>query len=71
MAKQLSYQKTTTESVTAKGVLNDDATTITYLNEDKEEVTIQVQTLLEKFASMAVSLSIKTQTDEELEIEEE
>ena len=71
MAKQLSYKKTTTESVTAKGVLNDDATTITYLNEDKEEVTIPVQTLLEKFASMAVSLSIKTQTDEELEIEEE
>ena len=71
MAKQLSYKKTTTESVTAKGVLNNDATTITYLNEDKEEVTIPVQTLLEKFASMAVSLSIKTQTDEELEIEEE
>ena len=71
MAKQLSYKKTTTESVTAKGVLNDDATTITYLNEDKEEVTIPVQTLLEKFASLAVSLSIKSQTDEELEIEEE
>ena len=71
MAKQLSYKKTTTESVTAKGVLNEDATTITYLNEDKEEVTIPVQALLEKFASQAVSLSIKTQTDEELEIEEE
>ena len=71
MAKQLSYKKTTTESVTAKGVLNDDSTTITYLNEDKEEVTIPVQALLEKFASQAVSLSIKTQTDEELEIEEE
>ena len=71
MAKQLSYKKTTTESVTAKGILNDDATTITYLNEDKEEVTIPVQALLEKFASQAVSLSIKTQTDEELEIEEE
>ena len=71
MAKQLSYKKTTTESVTAKGVLNDDATTITYLNEDKDEVTIPVQALLEKFASQAVSLSIKTQTDEELEIDEE
>ena len=71
MAKQLSYKKTTTESVTVKGVLSDDATTITYLNEDKDEVTIPVQTLLDKFASMVVSLSIKTQTDEELEIEEE
>ena len=71
MAKQLSYKKTTTESVTAKGILNDDATTITYLNEDKDEVTIPVQALLEKFASQTVSLSIKTQTDEELEIDEE
>ena len=71
MAKQLSYKKTTTESVTAKGILNDDATTITYLNEDKEEVTIPVQALLDKFAFQAVSLSIKTQTDEELEIDEE
>ena len=71
MAKQLSYKKTTTEHVAAKGTFNEDATTITYLNEDKEEVTIPVQTLLEKFASQAVSLSIKTQTDEELEIEEE
>lgn len=70
MAKQLSYKKTTTESITVKGIFNEDATTITYLNEDKEEVTVAVKTLLEKFASQTVSLSIKTQTDEELEIEE-
>ena len=71
MAKQLSYKKTTTEAVTAKGVFNEDATTITYLNEDKDEVTVPVKALLEKFASQAVSLSIKTQTDEELELVEE
>ena len=71
MAKQLSYKKTTSETITVKGILSDDATTITYLNEDKDEVTIPVQTLLDKFASLGVSLSIKTQTDEELEIEEE
>ena len=71
MAKQLSYKKTTTEAITVKGVFNDEATTITYLNEDKEEVTVPVHTLLEKFASQAVSLTIKTQTDEELELDEE
>ena len=37
MAKQLSYKKTTSETITVKGVLSDDATTITYLNEDKDE----------------------------------
>lgn len=71
MAKQLSYKKTTTEAITVKGILNDTASTITYLNDDKEEVTISVQTLLDKFASVGVSLSIKAQTDEELEIDEE
>ena len=71
MAKQLSYKKKTTEAITVKGAFNDDATTITYLNEDKDEVTVPVKALLEKFASQAVSLSIKTQTDEELELVEE
>ena len=71
MAKQLSYKKTTTETITIKGVMNSEATTITYLNEDKEEVTIAIQTLLDKFASQGVSLSIKTQTDEELDLDEE
>lgn len=71
MAKQLSYKKTTTETITVKGVMNSEATTITYLNEDKEEVTISIQTLLDKFASQGVSLSIKTQTDEELDLDEE
>lgn len=70
MAKQLSYKKTTTETISVKGVLNDSASAITYMNEDKEEVTIPVQKLLDKFASMGVSISIKTQTDEELEIKE-
>ena len=71
MAKPLSYKKTTTEAITVKGILNDPASTISYLNDEKEEVTISVQTLLDKFASVGVSLSIKAQTDEELEIDEE
>ena len=71
MAKQLSYKKTTTETITIKGVMNSEATEITYLNEDKEECTVTVQTLLDKFASQGVSLTIKTQTDEELELDEE
>lgn len=71
MAKQLSYKRQTVEAVSAKGIFNEDATTITYLNEDKEEVTIPVKALLEKFASQAVALSIKTQTDEELELDSE
>ena len=71
MAKQLTYKKTTTESISVKGIFNEDATVITYLDEDKNECTISIQTLLEKFCSQGVSLSIKTQIDEDLDLDEE
>lgn len=69
MAKNLTYKKTTTEKVTIKGVLSDDATTITYV-EDKEEKTATIQDYLNKFASMAVEFSIGCKSDEDL-IDEE
>ena len=71
MAKQLSYKRQVTEQISIKGIMNAEATEITYLNEDKEEVVVSVQTLLDKFASQGVSLTIKTQTDEELELDNE
>lgn len=71
MAKQLSYKRQVVEQITIKGIMNDEANTITYLNEDKEECTVFVQTLLDKFASQGVSLTIKTQTDEDLKLDEE
>lgn len=71
MAKQLNYKKTITEAITVKGILNDNATTITYLDEDKDEVTIEVQSLLDKFASQGVAMSIKMQSDEELDLDSE
>lgn len=70
MAKQLSYKKTVAETISAKGVLNDYATTITIV-EDKSEREIKIQDLLDKFASQAVAITIKAQSDEELELEEE
>lgn len=71
MAKQFAYKKTITESMTVKGIVNEDATTITFLNDEKDEVTVKIQELLDKFASQTVSLSIKTQSDEELDLEDD
>lgn len=70
MAKQFAYKKTITESMTVKGIVNEDATTITFINDEKDEVTVEIQELLDKFASQTVSLSIKTQSDEELDLED-
>ena len=71
MAKGLNWKKSITETISVKGNLNELATEITYLDEDKNEQTIAVQELLNKFASCPVSMSIKMQTDEELDIEQE
>ena len=71
MAKQFAYKKTITESMTVKGIVNEDATTITFLNDEKDEVTVEIKELLDKFASETVSLSIKTQSDEELDLEDD
>ena len=71
MAKGLNWKKSITETISAKGTLDDTATILTYLDEDKNEQTIHVQELLNKFASCGISMSIKMQTDEELDIEPE
>lgn len=65
MAKSLSYKKTTTEKVTIKGVLSEDATEITIV-EDKVEKKLKIQDYLDKFASMAVEFSIGCKDEEDL-----
>lgn len=69
MAKRLTHKRTTTEKVTIKGWLSDDATTVTY-DEDKEEKTVTVQDYLNKFASMDVEIVISSKSDEDLSDEE-
>lgn len=71
MAKQLSYKKTTTETITVKGVVNETGATITYIDENKEPREIAVKTLFEKFALQDISLTLKLQTDEDLQLDSE
>lgn len=70
MGTSLTYKKVTTETISAKGVLNEEAKTLTYVK-DKAEQTIELQDLFDKFASMPISLTIKVQEDEELDIDTE
>lgn len=70
MGKSLSYKKVTTETISAKGTLDSEAKTLTYVK-DRVEQTVEIQSLLDKFASMSVTLTIKVQEDEELELESE
>lgn len=65
MAKSLVYKKTVTEKVSIRGVLSDDAKSITFI-EDKNEKTVAIQDYLDKFASMAVEFSIGSKDEEDL-----
>lgn len=69
MAKVLRYSKQTTERISIKGILNEDATTITY-SENDEALTVTVQELLNKFAGDRINLIILTENNEELSVKE-
>lgn len=71
MAKNLTYKRSTTETIKIKGVLDETASIITYVDEDKNEQTIEVQQLLNNFCSMPIDLTLKRQEEEELDIEPE
>lgn len=68
MAKVLKYSKKTTEKIDIKGILDDEGKTIIYTEND-EEKTVEVSALLSNFLSQGISLTIKTESDEELELD--
>lgn len=61
----LTYKRTTTEKVTLKGILNENATII-----DCDGEEIEVQNYLDKFASGYVEIIIGNKTEEDLTEEE-
>ena len=67
----LTYKKNTTEKFSVKGYLNEEAKTVTYEDKEMGEVTINLQDYLDRFASLQVSITIQTQSEEELELPEE
>lgn len=69
MAKNLTYNRKVVENLTIKGIMNADSSAIVYIDEDKNEQTITIKELLSRFCAQAVSLSVKIQSEEELDIE--
>lgn len=67
MANTKSFQhvRTTSESVTIKGLLSEDCTTITYMVKDDEHVA-NIKEYLEKFAGEEVEFKIGIKTSEDM-----
>jgi hypothetical protein len=66
MAKAISHKITTTDKLTLKGVLNDDATIITVIDE-KNEIEKKLEDYLKLFAGKAVEIAIAEKSEEEVE----
>ena len=68
MANNYKHTKTITDSIKVKGIISceEDETTITYEN-DKEEYTINVLELFEKFNDEMVFITISTKEEKDLD----
>ena len=66
----LTYKKNTIEKFQVKGILDEEAKTVEVETKDSF-FTITLQDYLDRFASQAVSITIQTQNEEELELPEE
>lgn len=65
MAKSLTYKRKTTEELSIKGILSEDGTTITYVD-DKVEKKAIIADCLTKFAGQAVEFKIGNKSEDDL-----
>lgn len=65
MANQLKKTRTITDKVSVKGILSDDGTVITYMN-DKAEEKITIAECLKSFLGKPVDFSISIKSEDEL-----
>ncbi len=70
MANQLKKTRTITDKISVKGMLSEDGTTITYMN-DKVEEEITIAECLKAFLGKPVDFSISVKSEDELPEDEE
>lgn len=68
MSQNFKHTRTVSDTLKIKGVLSDDATSITYI-EDKEEQTVSIMDYLKAFAGELVTFGITSK--EELNLADE
>lgn len=71
MAKsKLSYKRNVTDQLSVKGVLSEDATEITYVdeNENEDEQSVKISDLLSVFADKDIDFTVSLKKNEDLEL---
>ena len=69
MAKsKLSYKRNVTAQLSVKGVLSEDATEITYVDENDDEQSVKISDLLSVFADKDIDFTVSLKKNEDLEL---
>lgn len=69
MAKsKLSYKRNVTDQLSVKGILSEDATEISYIDENDNEQTVKISDLLSVFADKDIDFSVSLKKNEDLEL---
>lgn len=70
MAKsKLSYKRNVTDQLSVKGVLSEDATEITYVDENDDEQSVKISDLLSVFADKDIDFTVSLKKNEDLELQ--
>ena len=65
---KLSFKRNITDKLTIKGVLSEDATFITYTDENDAEQDVKVPDLLKAFINQPIEFSVSLKSDEDLDL---
>ena len=65
---KLSFKRNITDKLTIKGVLSEDATFITYTDENDAEQDIRVTDLLKVFINQSIEFCVSLKSDEDLDL---
>lgn len=69
MAKsKLTYKRNVTDQLSVKGILSEDATEISYIDENDNEQTVKISDLLSVFADKDIDFSVSLKKNEDLEL---
>lgn len=69
MAKsKLSFKRNITDKLSVKGVLSEDGTYITYIDENDVEQDVKVSDLLKAFINQPIEFGVSLKSDEDLDL---
>ena len=67
--KNRKYERNTVDKISIKGILSDDCTYITFVNDDKEDEDVYLDKCFKPFAGHEITFSLSNKTTEDLEEE--